>query len=370
MVDTKWPTSRWSGLIRLLLAVVALLVVGTVVWLMVEPGKHDSHHRKAAGDEARVLDVYNWPYYMVPDLLSEFESACRCKVNYREFGTNEDLYAAMKNRTGQWDVVFPSDYMVARMAKEGMLRPLDKQRLPGIQNLDTAFLNPHYDRGNQYSLPYIWGATGIGYLRSKVQNVQDYDTLWSPALRNRIGMLDDVRFSIGAALKRLGYSANTVDDQELAQAHKALLEQKSLVRAYNSENYVDLLTTGEVWAFYGYSGDFIQAMPKQPDLAFRIPASGGILYVDNMAIPVSTDAPELAHEFIDFLLKPHVAARIINERWFAMPNRAAEGLVRREVRTNEGVYPPRDVINKCEQLRDLGPAISKYESIWQRVKAK
>lgn len=316
------------------------------------------------------LDVYNWPYYMVDSLLVEFERECSCKVNYREFPSNEVLLTAVENKSGGWDVAFPSDYMVSMMARKGLLVPIQKDLLANTGNLSSSFLDREFDPGNRYSLPYIWGATGIGYRKSRVESVpEDYDVLWDPRYEGKIGMLDDMRFTMAGVLAWKGLSVNTSDVDDLAAVEVLLKQQKPLVKAYNSENYVDLLANEEVWLFYGYSGDIIQAIPDNPDIGFVIPESGGVVYIDNMVIPNTADELALAHEFMDFLMREDVAATIINERRFAMPNVAAEALVRAEIRNNPGVYPPADIMERCQSVQDIGESVTLYEQVWQRVKA-
>lgn len=322
-------------------------------------------------EEEPQLDVYNWPYYISDSVLSDFEEEYDCRINYREFATNEDLYAAIKSDAGDWDVIFPSDYMVEIMASESLISEIDKSKISNISNIEPDFLGLQFDPENRYSLPYIWGTTGIGYNSDKLsEKPDDYDVLWEDEYRGRIGLLDDMRFVIAIPLLWRGYSINTTSEEELQEAEELLVEQKDLVKVYNSENYVELLTSGQVDMFYGYSGDIIQAIPQNDHISFFIPESGGVLYVDNMCIPASADEKGLAHAFIDYLLRPDVAARIINERWFAMPNKKARPLVNENIRSNPGVYPPPEILSKLQQLEDLGEERAKYEKVWQSVKGQ
>lgn len=320
-------------------------------------------------DKRPQLDVYNWPYYISTSALLAFEAQYHCKVNYKEFPSNEELLTAIENRTGAWDVVFPSDYMVEIMTRKHLLRTMDRSLVPNYPNIDARFLNREFDPENRYSLPYIWGATGIGFNKVQVSpSPIDYDVLWNAKYKNRIGLLDDVRFGLAAPLMWMGESPNTTDPVVLARAESLLVAQKPLVKAYSSENYVDLLKSGEVWLFYGYSGDIVQAIPDFPELDFIIPASGSAVYIDNMVIPVTCDQLTLAHAFVNYLLDPSVAAAIMDSTWFAMPNKAAVDLVRPEIRRSTAVFPPADVLEKCQGVRDLGMFSVQYEELWQRVK--
>lgn len=327
--------------------------------------------RTVGPDEARRLDVYNWPYYITPTVLQDFEKECNCKVNYKEFPSNEALLTALEGKTGDWDLVFPTGYMVEILARKGLLKELDKSKLSNLKNLDPGFLKQPFDSQNKYSLPYIWGSTGIGYNKKFVNPAPvDYDVLWNSKYKDKIGLLDDIRFTIAAPLIWKSHSINTTDPSQLREAERLLLEQKQFVKAYNSENYVDLLKSEEVWLFYGYSGDIIQAIPDNPSLDFVIPKSGAAIYIDNMVIPSTSNEDDLAHKFMDYLMRPDVSAAIINSKWFAMPNKAAEPLVRKEIRENPGVYPPAEILQKCESIRDLGDNVKLYEDIWRKVKSQ
>jgi spermidine/putrescine-binding protein len=314
------------------------------------------------------LDVYNWPYYIDEGILVRFEKEYNCIINYKEFPTNEDLLNDLEFTTTRWDVIFPTDYMVEIMSRKGLLSEIDKSLLSNLGNIDPNFLNKDFDRNNVYSLPFIWGVTGIGYDKNKIDTVTTYEILWNETYRNRIGLLDDMRFTIAMPLLMLGEDINTTNLSILSRVEDLLRTQKRLVKAYNSDNYVDLLISGEVDLFYGYSGDIIQSIPDNPNLAFAIPKEGGVLYIDNMCIPEKSDNKDLAHKFIDFLLEPEIAAYIINTKWFALPNKAAEPKVKDEIRNHEGVYPPDDILEKCQMLKDLGAEIKLHEELWKRVK--
>jgi len=319
-------------------------------------------------EEKQILDVFNWAYYMEESLLKDFEEANNCIINYKEFPTNEDLLSDLENNSTAWDVVFPSDYMVEMMVSKGLLTELSKEKLSNLSNMNDAFMNQTFDKGNNYSLPYIWGCTGIGYNTNNISEASSYSVLWDKANSGKIGLLDDIRFSIAVPLLWKGYSINTTNRLELSIADSLLVAQKPLVKAYNSDNYVDLLKSGEVDLMYGYSGDIIQAVPEFSNLAFTIPQEGGVLYIDNMCIPKKSDNVELAHKFINFLMEAEVAATIINNKWFAMPNKAAEALVKPEIKNNKGVYPPQDVLDRCQMIQDLDDDVKLYEDIWKRLK--
>ncbi len=326
------------------------------------------------------LDVYNWPYYITEEMgiIKQFEKEFNCIVNYKEFPSNEVLLTQIKNNSGDWDVIFPSDYMVEIMRKEksilkesSLLKPLNHQKLTNLKNIDNNFLNQDFDPNNKFSIPFSWGVTGIGFNKSKVDTIPtSYSILWENGFKNKIGLLDDVRFTVALPLLLKGFSINTTNLSEVKQAEKLLLDQKSLVKTYNSENYVDFLKNEEVYLFYGYSGDIIQAMRDYKNLDFVIPKEGGVLYLDNVCIPWTSNEDILAHDFINFLLRPDIAAIIINSQWFAVPNIPAKALVIPEIKSNQSVYPTDSILARCQSIKDVGDFTKEYESVWRTVKSK
>lgn len=342
---------------KLIVLLALLMIVGGIAFFIYKQG-----HQNAQ------IDVFNWPYYLDQKIIYKFEKQYKCKVNYKEFPTNEDLLNDIENSTTKWDVIFPSDYMVEIMINKNLLSKINKDKLSGYTNLNNSFLHKNYDKDNDYSIPFSWGVTGIGFNKNKIAPPDTYNVLFDEKNKNKISILDDVRFTLGMALLRKGYSINTKDTKLLEEILNDLLNQKKLVKAYNSENYVDLLKSGEVDLLYGYSGDIIQSIPNNPELDFVIPKEGGVLYIDNMCIPNKSDSKDLALKFIDFMLDKENAAYIINRNWFGMPNKAAEPYVRTEIRNNKSVYPDDSIIAKCQMIMDLGEDLNKYEDIWKNVK--
>lgn len=342
---------------RFIILFVLILITGLIAFLI--------YHQKSKKEE---IDVYNWPYYLDQEIISKFEKKYDCKVNYKEFPSNEDLLNDLEGSTTKWDVIFPSDYMVEVMIKKNLLIKLDKSKLFNFKNLNNSFLQKNYDKANDFSIPFSWGVTGIGYNKTKITNITSFNSLFDEKNKAKIALLDDVRFTIGMALIRKGYSINTRDDKILDEVLNDLLSQKKIIKAYNSENYVDLLKNGEVDLLYGYSPDIIQSIPDNPNLEFVIPQEGGILYIDNMCIPIKSDNRIFAYKFMDFLLEKENAAYLVNNKWLGIPNKSAEPMIKSEIRNNKSVYPPDSVIAKCQMIMDLGDGIKKYEDIWKRVK--
>jgi spermidine/putrescine-binding protein len=249
-----------------------------------------------------------------------------------------------------------------------LLRPLDHAQLPHLGNIDAAFLDRPYDPGNRHAVPYFWGTTGIAFSRRRAGAVDSWGALWDPRFSGRILMLDDAREAFGAALKRRGRGLNETDLVALEQARRDLIEQKPLVRAYNSSNFEDVLLSGDVWLAQGWSGQFAKAMVQDPDIVYVIPKEGSTLFIDNLAIPVDARRPDLAHKFIDFTLEPETSAEICRTMMYSSPNRAAWPLLPAAIRANSAIFPPQEALSRLELLRDLGETTTVYDRLWTEVK--
>jgi spermidine/putrescine transport system substrate-binding protein len=261
--------------------------------------------------------------------------------------------------------------MVETMIKEGMLEQVDLSKIKNFKNISKKFSNLPFDAGNKYSVPYFWGTTGVGINGDKVtQPVEDWSILFEKQYRNRISLLDDMRYTIGMALKYLGHSANSTNPQEIEKAKQLLIGEKPLVRAYTSDTYMDLLTSGDVWISYGFSGDIYQVRKQNKSVKYVIPKQGTMIGVDNMCIPKGAKNVDLAHEFINYILDPQVAAEVANEILYPSPNEAAYQYIDKAVLNDPSIYPPQEVLDKCEFLRDIGDGLQLYEKAWTEIKSK
>jgi spermidine/putrescine transport system permease protein len=320
---------------------------------------------------ARSLNLYIWSGYIAPETLARFEGRHGVRVNVDLFDSNEALLAKLQAGNAGYDVVCPSDYSVQVLLAQGLLRALDHSALPHFANLDPRFVDRAYDPGNRHSVPYFWGTAGIAYDRRRVAGpVDSWQALWDPRYAGRILMLDDAREALGAALKRRGLSLNATDRRQLEAARDDLLLQKPLVRAYNSSNFEDVLLAGDVWLAHGWSGQFAKAMDQNPEIAYVVPREGATFFIDNLAIPKDARSPALAHAFIDFTLEAEVAAEICRTMRYSSPNRAALALLPSAIRANPAVFPPADVVERLEMIRDLGEATVLYDRLWTEVKTR
>lgn len=330
-----------------------------------------------AGQEAELADelhVYNWSEYVGPEVYEMFEEEFGVRVVEDTFANNEELLAKLQAGAAGYDVIVPSDYMVDIMIQQGLLAELDHDSLPNIENLDPDFTDPPYDPGMVYCVPYLWGTTGIGYNDDAFDEEPDsWAYLFDAAVASEYGgkftMLNDVREAMGAALKYLGYSLNSTDEQELAEARDLLIEQKQRVHSYNAENYEDLLSADEIVMAHSWSGDVFMVAEEDERIWYAIPREGAVIWADNLCIPESSNKKHTAEVFINFMMRADVAAANSNYTWYASPNQAATELISEEILEEPAIYPPDDVMGRLEWIEDVGEAAPTYERMWTEVKA-
>jgi len=324
----------------------------------------------AAGSSERVLNVYIWSNYIAPETVRKFEQRHGVRVNIDLYDTNEALLAKIQAGNAAYDVVCPSNYSIQILRAQDLLLPLDHSALPHRVNLEPALLDKSYDPGNRYSMPYFWGTCGIGYDRRRTGPIDSWDALWDARWKGRILMLDDARETLGAALKRRGRSLNATDEGWLRDAQRQLIDQKPLVRVYDSGSFDAALLSGDVWLAQGWSGQLAKVRAENPDLEYVVPREGSSLFVDSLAIPRSAPHPELAHAFLDFVMEAEVAAEICRTMQYSTPNRAAVPLLPPEITGNPAIFPPPDVLRRVELIEDIGEATVLYDRLWTEVKAE
>ncbi len=314
------------------------------------------------------LNVYNWGDYIDPDTLEIFTERTGIKINYEMFETNEDMYTKLKKSNTNYDVIFPSDYMIERMIHEKMLSPLDLSAMPNAANIDPRFLNLSYDPNNAYSVPYTWGTMGILYNTTMVEAAPtSWADLWNETYSGSILMLNSPRDTIGIALKHLGYSLNSVNPDELEAAKQALIEQSPLVLAYVVDEVKDKMIAGEAALALVWSGDAQYCMSENPDLSYFVPSEGSNLFFDAMCVPASSQHPAEAQQFIDFLSDPEIAAQNYRYVGYAIPNKAAAELMGDEYADNMVSNPPQDALDHCEIFTYLGDGVKVYDRIWTEI---
>jgi spermidine/putrescine-binding protein len=335
------------------------------------------------GDVDGDLDLYNWSEYIDPDLITTFEAEFEVTVNESFYDSNEAMLPQIESGGNDYDLVVPSDYTVTIMSEESLIIALNKDAIPNLSNLDPAFTGLPYDENDEYSVPYQWGTSGIGYSYDVVP--EDWEASWeiifdpdfAPDVSGSISLLNDPRETMGIALKYLGYSINTTDQAELDEAVELLKGIKDRVKLFDSDQFEDLLVSGETTVAHGWSGDFFAAFDEASgdeydayeDFGYGIPKEGAVAWVDTMAIPITADAPCTAHTFINFLLDPENGAALTNFNFYASPNAASEPFVDPEILEDETIYPPAEVFERLEFLADTGDFETNYSDALNEVKS-
>ena len=323
------------------------------------------------------INVYNWGEYIANgddgcrDVNAEFEKLTGITVNYTLFDTNESMYAKIKSGSSNYDVIFPSDYMVSRMIQEEMLQKLDFSLLPNFQYIDDRFVNPEYDPQNEYSVPYTWGTVGLIYNYDKLGfDPTSWDILWDEAYAGEILMFSNSRDAFGLTLMRLGYDINASDPAQLDEAAGELKVQKPLVQAYVMDQIFDKMQGGEAALAPYYAGDAVNMMAENEDLRFVIPEEGSNWFADAACIPISAEGYDAdrylaAHMYINFLNEPNVAAENIEYIQYSTPNTAAKALLDEEVQNNPIIYPDDSVLDNCQAYVNLDTETNRYmDQLW------
>lgn len=344
----------------------------------------------ASAQEEKRLNIYNWSDYIAEDTVPNFEKQTAIKVNYDVYDSNEVLEAKLSAGHSGYDLVVPSAApYLARQAAAGVYRKIDKATLKNYGNLDPQLLTAaaNADPGNQFGVPYLWGTTGFGYNLAKIKAaLGDHAPIDSSALifdpENAkklascgISLLDSAQELVPAALAYLGRDPLSCDSADLDRAAAALQAIRPYIRKFHSSEYINDLANGDLCVAWGYSGDVIQARNRAReakngiDIAYTIPKEGAMIWIDMMAIPADAPHPGNALQFIDYVLKPDIAAAISNAVGYANPNQAATKLVDPSVSGDFAIYPPPDV--RARLFFDK-PVTLQYERLrtraWTRIK--
>mgnify|MGYP005838303575 CR=1 FL=1 len=329
------------------------------------------------------LFFYTWSDYIDPQILEDFEAEYGVRVVVDLFDSNEAMIPRIRAGNSGYDIVVPSDYAVQSMVLDGLLAPLDKSLLTNIGNLDPDLMNLYFDPGNEYSIPYFWGTSGIAY------NQKFFDTpptswsaIFEPAelakINNRFTMLEDPREVPGAALIYKGHSVNTTDTAVLAEVQELLIAQKPFVASYDSSNVNFKLATEEIILAHAWSGMAGQAMygiddkPGNPDIKFVIPDEGGVIWMDNLAIVFDSPNKYTAHVFINYLLRPEVAAQNTDWVLYLTPNAAAHDLLSEDTLAlyEAGLEPDEETMMRLQWIERNAQTDELFSDLWTRVTAQ
>lgn len=326
-------------------------------------------------ERAKYINVLNWGEYIDTDLIDEFEEETGYKVNYNTTATCEEMYAKLKSGGVSYDIVVPSDYMASRMVEEGMCQKINFDNVPNAEYVDEDFRNPTYDPTGEYTVPYQYGTVGIIYNKDMVdeEDLGSWDILWNEKYSGNILMFDNSRDAMGIALKLMGKSYNTENEDDIYAASEKLKEQKPLVQAYVMDQIFDKMESGEAAVAPYYTGDYylmLDELGEDPEvnLGYYLPKEGSNLYVDAMMIPNEAGNKEGAEAFINFLLEPEVMAQ--NTEWisYSTAETAARELLPEDMRDNDDMYPRGEALEVFETYRNLPKNIrTLYDGLWVQI---
>lgn len=327
---------------------------------------------KAAGGS---ITVYNWGQYISDgsdgslDVIAAFEEATGIKVNYMMFDSNETMYTKLKTGGSSYDVIIPSDYMIARLIAEDMLEELNFDNIPNYQYIDASFRGMDYDPEEKYSVPYTWGTVGLIYNTKYVQQPDSWTALWDEAYSGKILMFDNCRDAFGIAELIRGYSLNTTDVAQLEDCADLLKQQKPLVQSYVMDQIYDKMIREEAWIAPYYAGDYLQMAVDNEDLAFVFPKEGFNIFVDAMCIPKGCQNKEGAEAFINFLCDPEISGQNLDYLGYSVPQTEARQYLDPETAASDIAYPSEETLANSESFLYLPTQISQaMDNLWLSVK--
>ncbi len=322
------------------------------------------------------INVFNWGQNIsdgsdgYTDIIAEFEKQHPdIKVNYTTYATNEELYTKLSTGGVSYDVIIPSDYMIARLAEEGYLLELNFENIPNYELVDDTFKNQSYDPDNKYSVPYTWGTVGIIYNSRHVAEPTGWDVLWDENYAGKILMFGNPRDAFAIAAARLGYSFNTEDEAELRACADLLREQKPLVQQYVMDEIYDAMENEEAWIAPYYAGDFLMMHDNNPDLAFYLPENESFnAFIDAMCIPSCAEHKDEAETFINFITSPEISGANMDWIGYGSPVSAAKEFMDAGMATDPVVYPSAETLARGEAFAKLSTkATQLMDSLWLGV---
>ncbi len=342
-----------------------------------------------AAAQQRIVNVYNWSDYIDPQVLTDFTNETGIRVQYDTFDANETLETKLMAGKSGYDVVVPTAYFLERQIKAGVFQALDKSKLPHLADAwpEISKRLSVYDPGNAHAVNYMWGTTGIGYNVKAVRErlgptaaINSWDVVFKPELLAKfkdcgVMMLDSPEDILPAALHYLGLDPNSTKQQDLDKAAALLLNVRPFVRKFHSSEYLNALASGETCLVVGWSGDAKQAQKRAAEakngieIGYAIPQEGAQMWFDNLAIPKDAPHTAEAYAFIDYLLRPEVAAKNSNFISYANGNLASQKFIDKSVLDDRGVYPDGTTMQKLYTVSARDQRAQRaINRLWTRIK--
>lgn len=319
--------------------------------------------------EDPAINFFNWSRYIGETTIADFTRETGLKVRYEEFAEEEEMFAKLRSGARGYDLVVVSDYLLPRLKATQIVAPVPRDALKNFANIGARFQDPPYDPGNAFTVPYLWGTTGIAYNKQRLPAPPtSWKVLWDERYAGKLSMLDNVRDCIGVALLLLGKLGSESDERAIEEAKRLLLEQRPLVKQYTS-TYIDALIAGELDLAMAWSGDALQAARENPQIDYVVPREGSFMWVDSLCLLRGAPHREGALRLIDFMLRGEVAAGIANTVRYATPNEAARPFLDKRLREDPRVFPPPKDLARVRLHASLDPAASAlWNQAWSDVK--
>ncbi|MFR2838782.1 MAG: ABC transporter substrate-binding protein [Zhenhengia sp.] len=324
-----------------------------------------------SGQSSESITFFNYGENIDKETLKQFEEEYGIKVKMSTFDDMDTMYLKIAESNAQYDVILVSDALMPKMIDGGLLQELNKENIPNIAQMDEEYLNLEIDPGNKYSVPYMFGTIGIIYDKNVVtEEVDSWDILWDEKYKNKVFMFDTYRDTIGAALKKLGYSLNSENPGELEEAKQLLLEQRKLVDPiYGVDNGTSMIATGETALNMIWSGEGLNLQDEYPNLVYTIPKEGVNFWIDSLCIPANAKNVEGAEKFINFVSDKESALRIADEIGYTTPNKEARLEQPEHVRNNPNAYMTKEMMDLSELYVPFSLDVKKmYDGIWTEIK--
>lgn len=325
---------------------------------------------KETAKDGGELNIYTWAEYVPQDVIDSFEQETGIRVNYTNFESNEEMLAKLETgKGGEYDIVIASDYIIKIAAEEGLVKEIDKEKVPNFKNIDPVFQNFFYDPDNKLSVPYGPGIPLIVYNPETVTaKITGYESLWDPSLEDSVALMDSERVVMGMVLKTMGQSFNTEDLDVIREAGEKLKELAPNIRVLSQNQTQDFLLSGEVSAAYLFTSQVVLALQQNPDLEVVYPKEGLGFGVDAAFIPAQAPNSDNAHAFLNYILDGEVGAKISQQTYYLCPNQAAYEFLPEEFQ--KSLIISAEDIPEGEFIQDIGSeAMSLHEEMWTEFKA-
>ncbi len=323
-------------------------------------------------NKSDILNVYIWGNYMPNEVIQQFTKETGIKLNIAEYDNNETMFSKLKAlKKSGYDITVPSSYYVERMAKQGMLHPLDKSQLTNLHHINPILLNKPFDPKNVYSVPYLWGSTGIiintKYINKK--KVTSWQNFWDPEYRDQLMILNDMRDAFSIALLSLGYSINDSNPQHIEKAYLKLKALLPNIKIFNIDTVPNIYIDEDAIIGVAWSGDYKLAHDENPALEYVYPKEGFSTWMESFVILKDAPHVENAHKFINFILRPEIAKQISLAIGHSTANKSAVKLMPITLQQNSVANPNQEIMKQGEIQRDLDPETRHlYEKYWERLK--